>query len=346
MQKYSCNENFFKDDSEASFYWAGYIAADGCARIKETKYSQVPSLELNSADHDHIDKLVKILDFKIINNNYGDKKYAAPIYKSSKGYSKIDGHELTSSQLYLNSKIVFDDLREKFLVEPNKTKVHYFPNHLKGHPLLNHFMRGYFDGDGGFYLQKKKQCREQMSIRVCGTLDFLNEYKNVVESSSGFTSVSKPYMYHGQGALNYGGNSQIKKFGNYIYNNATIYMERKREQFLSMPEPEKKFFTVEDVKDLYLKYQSRTRVARELGCHASTLRYFAIKNDLLEFFKQHKKHQPLLKGRAKPTKDELISALLELKSITQVANKFNYSTDSIYSFIRKYEIEYDRIIYG
>lgn len=337
MQKYSCNEHFFKDDSEASFYWAGYIAADGCVRIKSAKYSKVLSLELNSADHDHIAKLVKILDFKIINNNYGNSNYLSPLYKTHKGYSKIDGHELTSSHLYLNSKTIFNDLKNKFLIEPNKTKTHYFPVHLKDHSLIHHFLRGYFDGDGGFYLHK----RGQMTLRVCGTLDFLNEYKYLIEKNANFKSISKPYMYNGQGALNYGGNLQIKKFGDYIYNNANIYMERKREQFKETPKNEHYNFTVDGVKELYLQYQSRTRVARKLGCSAAALWYFAKRNDLLDFFKQHRKHQPLLRGRIKPTKDELTVAISELKSVTKVASKFNYSVDSIYGFIKKYNIQYE-----
>lgn len=222
MQKYSCNENFFKNDSEDSFYWAGYIAADGCMRIKNTTYSKVLSLELNSVDHDHIAKLVKILDFKVVNNNYGNQKFIAPFYKKKK-----------LSHLYLNSKVIFNDLKDRFLIEPLKTKTHYFPNHLKTHPLINHFVRGYFDGDGGFYLKKSGQ----MTLRVCGTLDFLNQYKNVIENNAGFISTSKPYIYNGQGALNYGGNIQIRKIGNYIYNNANVFMERKLNQFKSAPEP-------------------------------------------------------------------------------------------------------------
>jgi len=27
---YGCNDDFFKEETEASFYWAGFIAADGC----------------------------------------------------------------------------------------------------------------------------------------------------------------------------------------------------------------------------------------------------------------------------------------------------------------------------
>ena len=49
--RYSFNERFFSEDSEASFYWAGFIAADGCL------YKKTLSIGLSSKDKCHLQKI-------------------------------------------------------------------------------------------------------------------------------------------------------------------------------------------------------------------------------------------------------------------------------------------------
>lgn len=325
MQKYTYNEDFFKEDTESVFYWAGYIAADGCVRIHTTKYSKSPTLELVSVDGDHIVKFLSHINCKSKNNDD-----ILPFYTRIVGNSKIN-------KIYLTSKSIFNDLGNRFNIHPNKTKTHEFPIHLKKHPLMRHFLRGYFDGDGGVYLNKSRK-NFQMTARICGTLEFLQEYKEVLESGSNFLSISKPYIHNGQGALNYGGNIQMIKIRDYLYNNASIFMERKYNQFLEIPQHDHLNLTVNYFKEVYLKTNSYTRAGKEIGCSVAYLKLFAKKHNLIDFCNEHKKNLKVEK-RKKPTKEELEAAFDELKSITKVAHRFNYSIDSIYNFVKQYQIK-------
>ena len=51
---YNCNEDYFANDTPEVFYWAGFIAADGCVMRKKRDYTFVfkvtqPSAAINPA---------------------------------------------------------------------------------------------------------------------------------------------------------------------------------------------------------------------------------------------------------------------------------------------------------
>lgn len=51
-QKYTCNHHFFSKDNEASFYWAGFIAADGNVEKRSNRIK----IELALVDIQHLHK--------------------------------------------------------------------------------------------------------------------------------------------------------------------------------------------------------------------------------------------------------------------------------------------------
>lgn len=255
MRKYDCNDDFFSQETEQSFYWAGFIAADGCVRIRDTQYSKIYTIELvqSGNEYNHILKLKNTL---VALN---------PIHIRKCGISKIDNKNLLRCHFTICSKKVFDDL-SKFGIRPHKTKDHNFPDWLVNHNLVRHFMRGYFDGDGGYYLNKTKT-PHQMTVRVCGTLEFLQVYKNILESKSGFSSISKPYMYNGQGALNYFGNIRCSKISSFLYDDSNVYLERKYNQAQQSkslvkrkPRPNR-----EDILSAYKELGSTAKVGSKFG---------------------------------------------------------------------------------
>lgn len=255
------DNNFFSNDSEESFYWAGFIAADGCVRITNTKYSTIYSLEINlsSKDHQHLVKFRN--DIKL--------KTDVRIRKTGK---RITGEDLYISRLKLFSKKIINDLYSKFNIQSRKTHTLEFPNYLKNNKLIRHFMRGYFDGDGGFYLNKNKS-PFQMSARICGTINFLTDFKSVLEENCGFISSSKPYMYNGQGALNYFGNGQLSKISNYLYNDSKIYLERKfiQAKLSQSIAVSRKTITPDDIITTYRDLKSTYRVGNELKVSQATI---------------------------------------------------------------------------
>lgn len=53
--RYSFDEDFFKGESEEVFYWAGFIAADGCLLRRNEKESYLLSIGLAIKDKYHLE---------------------------------------------------------------------------------------------------------------------------------------------------------------------------------------------------------------------------------------------------------------------------------------------------
>lgn len=205
-KKYICDDNFFSLDSELSFYIAGFIAADGCVHYRN-KNSCNLSIRLSTKDVEFLTKI----------NNF--LKSNRPIHNYKNEYSGV-------SVLNISSKKICDNL-QRFNVVSAKSLIYSFPNWIIKHPLKSHFMRGYFDGDGCFYLQK--QFNEKVCFGLRGTPGFLKVYRDILERECGLKHRDMDIpISNNCGLLSYGGNRNIIKISNFLYNNATVFLDRKR----------------------------------------------------------------------------------------------------------------------
>jgi transposase-like protein len=216
---YNANYNLFKEENEQSLYWAGFIAADGCVKQRKTNCSDRFELQiaLSSKDHKHLEK------FK------NDIQYDGPIRKSISKNSKINPlwNDTESCEIQITSKEIFDDL-SKYNIVPRKSLIYTFPEWLITHPLINHFMRGYFDGDGSWYLQKYLQKKQQLMFSLRGTPEFLTTYRTILERECGLQRRDKLIRINsGIGVLEYGGNGITSKIASFLYKDASIYLDRK-----------------------------------------------------------------------------------------------------------------------
>lgn len=214
MRKNTYNYNFFNDKSEKSFYWAGFIAADGCVfKIKNTNKFKL-QINLSSKDVGHLES------FK------NDIEYTGKIYKTTRKLSSINKEwndsEISSLIISLNDKTVIDF--ETFNIKPRKTKIYTFPKWIIGSNYCNHFIRGYFDGDGCWWKTKN-----QIRFSMLGTKEFLENCQSIFEDNYLVKSHVKIHKKSSIFTLNYSGNKQCRKIYNYLYNNSTIYLSRKRE---------------------------------------------------------------------------------------------------------------------
>jgi intein-encoded DNA endonuclease-like protein len=216
--KYDVNHGFFKKESEEVFYWAGFIAADGC--VKHRGSSCELQIALSSKDYEHIEKFKNTLN------------YTGPIrqfiIKNSKRNPKWNDTE--KSEIAITSQVLFEDLA-KFNIVPRKSLTYTFPDWLVNHPLVNHYMRGYFDGDGSWHWQKYKQNKQdQLIFSLRGTVEFLKIYRYILERDIDVPVRTKPIrISSGIGILEYGGNGITNKIAKFLYKNANIYLDRKRE---------------------------------------------------------------------------------------------------------------------
>ncbi len=214
---YNVNHNFFKNENEKSLYWAGFIAADGCVKQRKNSNTYVLSISLASKDHKHVEKFTNDIQFNGPINKY--------LVKNSKRNPKWNDTE--KSEIQITSKEIFDDL-STYNIVPRKSLIYTFPERLIANPLVHHYMRGYNDGDGSWFLQKHKDKNDQLYFSLRGTPEFLTVYRSILERECDLKHRDKLIkISSGIGYLTYGGNCITKKIAKFLYKDATIYLDRK-----------------------------------------------------------------------------------------------------------------------
>jgi hypothetical protein len=221
---YNCDHEFFSRDNEETFYVAGFIAADGCVKDRKnssgnTRYEL--GIGLSKEDKDFLEQLRQIMKAETPIRDF--------IVKNSK--RNPEWNDCWKSEIIITSKQMCEDLG-RFNIVPRKSLIYTFPEWMKTHPLKHHFIRGYNDGDGSFYIPKLKDGRksEQIYFSMRGTPAFLADVRYILEQECGLDERDKPIrISSGHGCLEYGGNGIVKKITDYLYRDATIYLPRKQE---------------------------------------------------------------------------------------------------------------------
>jgi len=215
----TCDHDFFSRDNEESFYLAGFIAADGCVKSHKNKETNILYIGLSSKDEDFLIKLRDTMksDAKV-------RKYIVKQNSRNKRWKDTE-----KSELLITSKKMCDDLL-RFNITPRKTLTYTFPEWLKTHPLKHYFIRGYNDGDGSFYISKLSGNRvvKQLFFSLRGTTSFLKECRGVLEKECELENRTKDIRISSNcGVLEYGGNGVLRKIVDFLYKDATIYLDRK-----------------------------------------------------------------------------------------------------------------------
>ncbi|MGK7895820.1 MAG: LAGLIDADG family homing endonuclease, partial [Xenococcus sp. (in: cyanobacteria)] len=93
-----------------------------------------------------------------------------------------------------------------------------------------HFVRGYFDGDGSVYLKKSSSRNKHLKISFLGTKDFLSQLKRTFTDIGYSSSYLKPENNYW--VLTLSDSSQLDKVISWMYQDAKIFMERKKNKCL------------------------------------------------------------------------------------------------------------------
>jgi hypothetical protein len=208
---YSCNDSFFTSDAPESFYWAGFIAADGCIFNNKKGNTQL-KINLSVFDVEHLKKFVDAVNFTGKIENIKWKKKDGVLVR-------------------ITSKQIVEDLK-RFNIVPKKTFIYTLPEWLIDHPLVNHFMRGYFDGDGSVWFTLPKTNKTQvLNFEILGTNSLVNTYTAILNKKCdvNFLIRKKKKIWHGR----FSGNQAAQKVRSFLYKDAndTIVLERKRDRF-------------------------------------------------------------------------------------------------------------------
>jgi hypothetical protein len=126
---------------------------------------------------------------------------------------------------------MFNDLCKLGCV-PRKSLILTFP--IINKELIHHFIRGYFDGDGTVFIANKQNKNKtttvykSIGIGICGTFGLLNILAQ--HAPINFPKKDK----RKEGNIWYSSTSGSKKalvFYNYLYKNATVWLDRKKNKF-------------------------------------------------------------------------------------------------------------------
>jgi len=210
MERYVQDDSYFeKIDTERKAYYLGFLYADGCISEK-SKNNKSIIMQLHPDDKYILEELLK------------DIKSNRHIYVNNKGYVSIQ----------IGSTKMANDLINLGCI-PRKSLVLKFPaESIVPKQLYNHFIRGYMDGDGCIsthmkIIKERKNPLFVCEIKFIGTYDMLYGIKKFFKSDKSvlinkYSPKSCQISFAGK---------KYREVVDSLYENATIYLQRKRDKW-------------------------------------------------------------------------------------------------------------------
>lgn len=197
------NEEYFDViDTERKAYYLGWIMADGNVSIYNGQYSL--KIHISYKDKDIVDAF--LLDIKSTN-------------KASKKSNTLSttGNQHESYYVSLTSVHMCKQLISLGVI-PNKTGHEIIPSMPKD--LIPHFIRGFFDGDGITDCKYEKRSGFVSNRHMLESILKHIDYHKQISLHPHHTT---PYIYYFLGGIEFS-----KHLYEYIYKDATIFIERKK----------------------------------------------------------------------------------------------------------------------
>lgn len=192
-------------DTQEKAYLLGLFYSDGNIGNNQTQCR----LELSLNDRDLIFHLKELFPFFYIHYDRGTKIELG-------NYSKALKDDLISNGCLP---------RKSF---ENRNNLH-IPNISE--ELIPHFIRGYFDGDGGCILNTQKSKVQKRVYIYSASLPLINEIEDFMKSKG---IIFNNITQSGKNIPVYKSTPSTKSYSdyyNFLYNDATIFMQRKKEVF-------------------------------------------------------------------------------------------------------------------
>lgn len=238
------NTVFDSIDSEEKAYWLGFIFADGyIGSQKEGEKSNYDfELSLKGSDKEHLEKFNKFMKHENKNHVKIGKTFCGEI-------------ECERCRWIISDRHLWETLNS-YGCTPQKSLTLQFPKELifKNPSLIKHFIRGYWDGDGCISFRDKEHLIPHIS--VLGTENFLEGIKNnIIELNN------SPLNFNNSSNITLVLSAEREKAFRilyYLYENSSIYLNRKYERYL---------YFCRLYKKLYKKLQSKNGES----CDANTV---------------------------------------------------------------------------
>ena len=218
------NDAFFDNiDNEEKAYILGFFIADGCIRLEKDKNGEITHSRLafsNSVDDEEIINRIHTL--------------ICPENKIQYIHNTSDGSKRKPQlSLQWTSKHMKDILTEKYKIMPRKTYDDTFeiPENVIPNELFRHFVRGFIDGDGTINNGDIRFVFNSKPFAIQIINFFKNEFdknkKLVEEFSYTLKEIEGKTVKYYRLRLPTG-KGRKKLYESIIYDDATIFLKRKR----------------------------------------------------------------------------------------------------------------------
>lgn len=218
VRRYSLNENFFDViDTQEKAYVLGLLYSDGSNNPNKSTVS----ISFQEEDRDLLEQV------RLLIGSDKPLEYLDYSKKDTFGYKYKNQY-----RLLVFSKHICNSLSELGVVK-NKSLKATFPTFLEK-SLIPHFIRGVYDGDGSVYMQCKNENNHAVSVTITATDSFCIVMKEIVEAELGI----KCHVYDASchngitKVFTLSGRNVSKKFLDWIYQDATIYLQRKYDRYV------------------------------------------------------------------------------------------------------------------
>lgn len=206
IRKYkSINEHYFDIiDNEEKSYFLGLMFADGNVRFQAA--SGDARINLQERDKNILDR-------------FSYSVFGEILLKYTKCVPPLQNYYTFS----IHNKYICKQL-EKLGCVPKKSLILEWPKWLNDAGLQKHFIRGYFDGDGCITFNKNTKCYK---FSIISTLDFVKGADNCINNILPIHFTYETRSNKITTTISVSGNRQIEQLLDWLYSDATIYLERK-----------------------------------------------------------------------------------------------------------------------
>ena len=226
------NNHYFDNiDTEDKAYWIGFIWCDGYMAIRKRRGSTSYEfkLSLKDTDYEHLKKFNKCID----------GNYSINFYDCSNTFK-----EAIEARLLITNQHFGKVLVEQYGIVPYRNDCSKILKHIPNH-LMKHFIRGVLDADGSFvkyHIIERGYDVTKYSISIGTNEDILRAIEqHLVDNKFAAPCVRKLQKRHKEDdrdgeyrSLNFSGKSQTISILNYIYQDASIYLDRKYYKYLEI----------------------------------------------------------------------------------------------------------------
>ena len=208
-RRYTCDHSYFSAiDTQEKAYWLGFVAADGYV------HQRLCLLKLTLASHDasHV------------------QRFAAALQSTYPLHQRRQGSRYSVAAVGVRSATLVAALATWGITQRKSATVPW-PAVLRS-DLLRHYLRGYVDGNGGFYVYPTGKPTPSFSFSVGSNRSFLQDAQCYLMQHCDLNRTKFDGRRRGASwfaLLRYKGRLQVSRIFHLLYDGATVWLPRKRE---------------------------------------------------------------------------------------------------------------------